>query len=133
MIDFNNDSIPEPISQNFEEALLCEANECYIASAIMVRKTLEMICDDRGANGSNLVARIKALRNQVTLPDALFDAMDNLRLLGNDAAHLELKEFDEIGEDELEVAIELTKEILKAIYQLDSIVSKLKTLKKVVA
>ena len=50
--------------------------------------------------------------------------------MGNDAAHLEAKTYDEIGQEEIEVALELTKEILKAVYQLDSLVKKLRALKK---
>ena len=64
------------------------------------------------------------------LPTELFAALDDLRLLGNDAAHIEAKAYNEIGEDELLVAIDLTKEILKAIYQLDSLLGRLRALKK---
>ncbi|HXH26886.1 MAG TPA: DUF4145 domain-containing protein [Candidatus Acidoferrum sp.] len=129
-IDFNPSEIPQAIVHCFKEALECEANQCYIASAIMVRKTLEMICEDRQAAGSRLVDRLSTLQTQITLPPQLFKAMDNLRILGNDAAHVELKDFDKIGKDELEVAIDLTKEILKGIYQMDSIVDRLEKLKK---
>jgi hypothetical protein len=65
----------------------------------------------------------------VVLPNVLFQAMDELRLLGNDAAHIEAKVFDQIGKAEIEAAIELTKEILKGVYQLDSLVKKLQALK----
>ena len=130
MVDFNPDAIPEPIKDTFKEALECESIGCYTASAIMVRKTLEMVCEERGATGSKLVDRLKSLQSQVSLPTQLFDAMDNLRLLGNDAAHVELKDFDRIGKDELEVAIDLTKEILKGLYQLESIVNRLVAMRK---
>ena len=51
--------------------------------------------------------------------------MDELRLLGNDAAHIEAKVYEQIGHDEVEAAIDLTKEILKAVYQLDGLVKRL--------
>ncbi len=128
-IDFDASDVPENISKSFDEALSAQANGLHIASAIMVRKTLELVCIDRSAKGDNLSNRIKDLEKQITLPKQLFTAMDNLRLLGNDAAHIESKIFDEIGDDEAKIAIDLTKEILKAIYQLDSIVSRLEKLK----
>ncbi len=56
--------------------------------------------------------------------------MDELRLLGNDAAHIEAKTYDAIGKEETEVALTLTKEILKGVYQLDELVNRLKALKK---
>ncbi len=55
--------------------------------------------------------------------------MDVLRVLGNDAAHIESKEFDSISEEELSIAIEVTKEILKGIYQYSELFSKLTKLK----
>ena len=70
------------------------------------------------------------LKGKVILPQELFEALDELRLLGNDAAHIEAKTFEEIGEDELETAIEFTKEILKAIYQFKGLLTKLRSLKK---
>lgn len=48
-LDFNKDDIPTQIAKTFEEAIICHANKCYIASAIMVRKTLELLCKDKGA------------------------------------------------------------------------------------
>jgi hypothetical protein len=129
-IDFSLESIPEKIAEAIEEALQCEAIGCYVAAAIMVRKTLEMVCSDRGATGNSLLDRIKSLEAQVALPAQLFTAMQNLRILGNDAAHVESKDFEQIGDEELIVAIDLAKEILKAIYQLDSIVNRLEAMKK---
>ena len=55
--------------------------------------------------------------------------MDELRLLGNDAAHIEAKTYGDISEVELGVAIEFTKELLKGIYQYSSLLAKLRNLK----
>jgi len=129
-IDFKTKNIPERICSCLEEAITCHAEGCYIASAIMVRRTLEELCEDRGSTGDNLKKRIKGLKSVVVLPNKLFEALDELRLLGNDAAHIESKEYDQIGKDEVTVAIELTKEILKSVYQMDDLVGKLRSLKK---
>ena len=51
------------------------------------------------------------------------------RLLGNDAAHVEQKVFDEIGTEELEVAIEFTKDLLRSTYQLKDLLGRLRALK----
>ena len=101
-----------------------------MAAAIMVRRTLEELCDDKASQGDDLKKRIENLQGNVLLPKELFEAMDELRLLGNDAAHIESKDYDNIGSDEVEIAIELTKEILKGVYQMDTLLSKLKGLKK---
>ncbi|GAA5510039.1 hypothetical protein Rcae01_05545 [Novipirellula caenicola] len=95
----------------------------------MLRRTLEKICDDRGATGNNLKARIKDLESKIVLPRELIDAMDELRLLGNDAAHIEARTFAEISEQELAVAFEFTKEIIKGLYQYSSLLERLRSLK----
>lgn len=129
-IDFDTKSIPEPIVKTFAEALTCHAENLHVAAAIMIRRTLEELCDDKKATGKTLKERIGGLQSNVVLPKELFTALDDLRLLGNDAAHVEAKTYDSIGDEEIGVAIELTKEVLKAVYQLDDLVSRLKSLKK---
>lgn len=61
---------------------------------------------------------------------AMLDALDDLRLLGNDAAHLESRVYEDVGQEEVEVAIEVAKEILKATYQYEVLMGRLKALKK---
>jgi len=129
-INFVTDNIPEQIRSSLEQSITCHSEGCYVAAAIMVRRTLEELCDDKASKGDNLKKRIENLQGNVLLPKELFEAMDELRLLGNDAAHIESKDYDNIGSDEVEIAIELTKEILKGVYQMDTLLSKLKGLKK---
>lgn len=129
-IDFDSSNIPPQVVASFEEGLTCHAEQCYTGAAMLVRKTLEQLCDDRGATGPNLKERLQSLRSKVILPDALFGALDSLRLLGNDAAHIEAKTYNDVGENEVRVAIALTKEILKAVYQYDALVGQLNALKR---
>jgi hypothetical protein len=91
---------------------------------------LELICADKGAPGGDLKARIKSLGGKIIIPQELLQAMDELRLLGNDAAHVEAKAFAEIDKPHLDVAIEFTKEILKATYQYSTLLGRLQALKK---
>jgi hypothetical protein len=129
-IDFDASDIPDRIVDAFEEAIKCHSRQCFVAAAIMVRKTLEEVCADRKATGGNLKAKIEALGDKVVLPQPMLDALDDLRLLGNDAAHLEARVYEEIGQEELEVAIDVAKEILKATYQYEGLMSRLRALRK---
>lgn len=97
----------------------------------MVRKTLEELCLERGATGPNLKERIKSLQTRVILPPELLEGLDDLRLLGNDAAHVESQEYNQIGKEEVEVGIEFAKEVLKAVYQYSALLQRLRALKKV--
>ncbi|MGD1024751.1 MAG: DUF4145 domain-containing protein [Candidatus Sulfotelmatobacter sp.] len=129
-IDFDAVNIPTPVINALEEAIACHANKCFIASAIMVRKTLEELCRERGATGNNLKERIKALGTKVVLPVELLNGLDDLRLLGNDAAHIESTEYDKVGQEEVEIGIEFAKEVLKAVYQYSALLNRLRALKK---
>ena len=129
-IDFDKEGIPEGISQTLEEAITCFAERCYVASAIMVRRTLEEVCQDRGATGDNLWQRIRKLKEKVVISEGLIEGMENLIMLGNDAAHVESRTFEQVSREEAELGIAITKEILKAVYQENSLVERLSKLKK---
>lgn len=129
-IDFNSKDVPEPVRKSFEEALDCHANGCFTAAAIMIRRTLEEICHDRGSVGNNLKERISKLKSKIVLPKDLLEGLDELRILGNDAAHIEAKDYNNISSEELDIAIEFTKEIIKGLYQYSSLLEKIRSLKK---
>ena len=129
VIDFDTTNVPAKVTEALSEAITCHANECYVAAAIMVRKTLEELCSDRTATGANLKERIKALGTKVVLPQDLLDGLDDLRLLGNDAAHIESREYDQVGREEVEIGIEVAQEVLKAVYQMSELVGRLRALK----
>jgi hypothetical protein len=125
-LSFQTDDIPETLVKTLKEAIVCHANGAYRASGMMVRRLLEELCDDCSATGNNLHERLKALRTQIILPEELFDAMDELKSLGNDAAHIEAKAYKNIDSEEAQLSIELAQEILKARYQHKSLVSRLR-------
>ena len=123
-------NIPDPIAASLEEAIKCHSIQCYKAAALMVRRVLEELCEDRAATGGDLKARIAALSQTVVIPHELLKAADHLRLLGNDAAHIEAKTYQTIGEQEVRIAIELTKELLKGAYQYKGLLDQLTALQK---
>jgi hypothetical protein len=129
-IDFEKQGVPGKILDVFQEAITCHAEECYIAAAIMIRRTLEEICEDKGAQGHNLKDRITDLGGKIVIPKELMAGMDDLRLLGNDAAHVESKAFEKVSKEEVEVGIEFAKEIIKGVYQYDHLLKRLQALKK---
>lgn len=130
VIDFETTNIPVAITKAMGEAIACHSIECYTAAAIMVRKTLEELCHDRGATGGNLKERLRDLGTKIVLSKDLLDGLDDLRLLGNDAAHIESQEFNNVGKEEVEIGIEFTKEVLKATFQYTELLKKLRSLKK---
>jgi len=126
----NTENVPERIKNAFREGVDCFANNCFVAAAIMIRKTLEEICIDKGATGGNLYKKIQDLSTKILIPKELIEAMHELRLLGNDAAHIEAETYNNIGSEELMISIDFTQEIIKAIYQYENLLEKLRSLKK---
>jgi hypothetical protein len=62
------------------------------------------------------------------MPPTLLQAADHLRILGNDAAHLDAEVYSDIGKPHAEAAIDLAKRILEAVYQHDDLIDQLKKL-----
>jgi Domain of unknown function (DUF4145) len=130
VLDFDPSNIPPSIASSMEEAVKCHSSQSYKAAALMVRRVLEELCEDRAATGNNLKERIAALSKAIVIPQELLQAADHLRLLGNDAAHIEAKTYQSIGEPEVRIAIDLTKELLKGAYQYKGLLSQLIALQK---
>ena len=129
-IDFDTTGVPPEVTGALEEAITCHAASCFRAAAVIVHQVIEELCKDRGASGSTLKDRLKKLSSTVVMPQEFLDAMDDLRLLGNDAAHVESQEYSAIGQAEVEAGIAVAKEILKAVYQYAALVSQLRALRK---
>lgn len=128
-ISFDPSGIPPHLVRTLSEAVECHSAGAYRASAMMVRRLLEELCHDSNATGSNLHARLDNLRDKIVLSEELFEAMDELKALGNDAAHIEAKAYSNIDKEEAELSIELAREVLKARYQHKSLVERLKSRK----
>lgn len=130
LINLRTENIPSKLLASMREAIASHSVEAYRASALMIRRTLEILCELKNAKGANLKERLSKLSQHAILPQALLDAADHLRLMGNDAAHVEAKDYDDIDKEHSEIAIEVAREILKAVYQHDDLVSRLNKLKK---
>lgn len=128
-IDFDTTDVPVAVVAALKEAIACHASRCFKAAAMLVRKTLEELCRDQSAQGKNLKDRIQDLRAKVVLPEELFNALDDLRLLGNDAAHVESNVYDDVGQDEVEAGVDVAKVVLQAVYQYKSLKQRLDSLK----
>lgn len=130
LIHFQSHNIPSKISESMKEAVAANGAQAYRASTLMVRRALELLCNEKGASGQNLKERIKNLSAFVTLPPALFEAADELRILGNDSVHVEARDYDDITREHSDLAIEVAMKILESVYQHDELIFRLKKLKK---
>jgi hypothetical protein len=128
-IDFDSSDLPPEVKEPLEEAIDCHGGGNYKAAALMVRRTLEAVCADKDATGDALFERIEALSQVVVLPAGMTEALHDVRLLGNDAAHVEARTYLEVGQQEVSAALEVTKLILSATYQSEKALSALRALR----
>jgi hypothetical protein len=129
-LEFNPAGVPHAVSQALVEAITCHADDCYVAAAIMVRKAIEELCNHQGATGVTLHDRVEALGQKVVLPAPFLAALHDLRLLGNDAAHIEARTFNDVGEAEVRAGIAVARRLLEATYQYDAVMGELAALKR---
>ena len=80
-------SIPIPIRQAYQEAVVCFKAKAFTASAIMCRKTLEGLCVEHGVKSENLSKSLKELKEKGLIEGRLLEWAEALRNFGNEAAH----------------------------------------------
>ncbi|PKP20477.1 MAG: hypothetical protein CVU05_09040 [Bacteroidetes bacterium HGW-Bacteroidetes-21] len=81
-----NADIPVEISNLYREALRVE-NVSHTAFAILTRKTIELLCKDKGATGKDLYSKLKFLVDRGILPQTIYEMADSIRIIGNIGAH----------------------------------------------
>lgn len=106
--------VPKAVSGAFEAALKVRQIDGAIC-AIAIRRTLEMMCKDKGEQGKNLYEMLQNLSTKGTLPPILAEMASVLRELGNAAAHADEVEFNN---DMVPSMIEFTQIILDYVYNL---------------
>lgn len=78
--------LPKALKECFDEAIGCLRANLYASTALMCRKTLEGLCQLRGAKGG-LAVGLKRLHDDGVIDDRLFGWAEALREDGNLAAH----------------------------------------------
>jgi len=86
--DFHiNPIIPDKLRDTLIEAIQCYRSKSYTATTIMCRRAIEGFCTLKGITEKNLSLSIIKLKTEGIINDQLFEWANELRLLGNEAAH----------------------------------------------
>jgi uncharacterized protein YecA (UPF0149 family) len=64
------------------------------------------------------------------LPATFLGGLHDLRFLGNDAVHLDLKHFDQVSRAEAEAGLDVLRFLLNSLYQYEAAMQKIKALKR---
>ena len=106
--------VPQTIRDSFDAAVKTKGIDCSIC-LLSLRRTLEMICKDKCAEGDTLEKKIQDLVNKKVLPEMLNNACWIIRQLGNDAAHADSVEF---YKNDAEQVIEYVAIVINYLYSL---------------
>jgi len=79
-------SIPEIVASNYRESKRVQKVSPN-SFAVLIRRALEALCDDRGVSSGTLQARLAKLSEKGEIPPVLVEVTDVLRTLGNSGAH----------------------------------------------
>ncbi|MEU6409398.1 DUF4145 domain-containing protein [Microbispora sp. NPDC046933] len=80
-------AIPEAIRREHHEARSCFKVGSYTAVLVMVRRTLEGVCRDHDVTVSPLYKALEEMKRLGLIEGRLLDWAQELRVLGNEAAH----------------------------------------------
>jgi hypothetical protein len=85
--NISTDGMPETASRAYGAACRSYQVGLYEPCVIMCRKCIEALCQELGAAKGNLKDRLESLRRNGHIDQKLLTWADELRLIGNDAAH----------------------------------------------
>lgn len=109
-----NSLISDSVKKDFEEALLCQSVGAYRGAAVLARRAVQLICLDKGAKkGEKLRKQIEELFDNNIITQDIKDWADEVRYIGNDAAH---PNKEEVNEEDSEDILELLESLCDVLY-----------------
>lgn len=83
-----DNKVPSPIKDDYEEALVCESAGAFRGASALARRTLQVICIDKGADKKKkLHEQIDELFEKGVITKDIKEWAHEVRFVGNDAAH----------------------------------------------
>lgn len=119
--------LPVSVNRAYEIALRVYPVD-LTAFAIFLRKTIECLCKDKGANNGQLAQKINDIANRKIIPENYKTVADLLREYGNDSAHE--CNIPDITQEEADRIYFLSKKILEYVYEIPGLTKEADTLKK---
>ncbi|TWP21832.1 DUF4145 domain-containing protein [TM7 phylum sp. oral taxon 352] len=109
-----NESIPQEIKTDFEEALLCYSVNAYRGAAALARRTVQLIClDKRADKNKKLYQQIDELFKNGVITKDIQEWAHEVRFLGNDAAH---PSKDTVSKDDAKDILDLLESLCEVLY-----------------
>jgi len=121
-IDLDRADVPTVVLDRLEEAVACHAAGAYRAAGVMLRATVDAVCDDRGVDAADMTERVRRLASGSGVRDEYVTALIALDLLGADTIGALVDDLATADDDSIRDAIEVVKAVLNLVYQHTEIV-----------
>ncbi|WP_219461617.1 DUF4145 domain-containing protein [Nonomuraea rhizosphaerae] len=105
--------IPEELRREHQEAQRCFNADAYTATVVMVRRALEGVCSHHNISATNLVRALEEMERQGLIEGRLLEWAQELRVLGNQAAHFTGRP---VARQDAQDALELAEALLDYLY-----------------
>ena len=106
-------SLPKQIGKLYAEALkvkLLSPSSC----AVLVRRTLEAVCQHENATGRTLANKLKGLAESGKIPQTLVNVAFHLKQLGNLGAHFDVN--DDVTTEDVSIILDFVDLFLEYLY-----------------
>jgi hypothetical protein len=119
--------IPEVVSSDLKEALLCFSVEAHRAAAVLARRAIQVICLDKGApKDQKLNQQIDWLFDNGVITKDLKEWAHEVRFIGNDGAHPGNLSDEAVTKNDSEDILNLVEQFAKVLYVAPAIASERK-------
>jgi hypothetical protein len=105
--------IPEPLSNDLQEAKKCFTVEAYRGCAVMARRAIQSACCEKGSDKDRLVDQLHQLAVDGVITKDLREWADVVRWIGNDAAH---PGSGTVTRDEAEDILSLAEQFMNTVF-----------------
>lgn len=106
--------LPSDVGEDFAEALSCYSSRLLNAFAAMCRRTIQSVCIQLGATGSDkIITQLKDLKELAEIEDETFSILKQIIIDGHDGAHPHLPK---LNASRAAVLLELIKDVLYQLY-----------------
>jgi hypothetical protein len=121
-------AVPKTIRSAYDGGMHCLGAHCPRAAAVMFRRVLEAMVNDKGsaaaqtAADKNLAQGLKVMADEHVLQPALAEWATEIRVVGNVGAHLD--PIKDVALDEARELARLTRQLLEYLYELPARVAR---------
>jgi len=121
-------AVPETIRGAYDEGMHCLGAQCPRAAAVMFRRVLEALVNDKGsaavqaAAAKNLAQGLKVMAAEHVLQPTLAEWATEIRVVGNVGAHLD--PIKDVALEEARDLARLTRQLLEYVYELPARVAR---------